>query len=79
MNNTQFNQDELNVLEALRQQVIECTGNEFGYMADVDRGQYSKHEFAGYISALKKKEVFEYLSEDFGGQYALKQEYFNAQ
>lgn len=46
-------------------------------MEDVKRGEFSKHEFAGYVGSLEKKEVFEYVGGEIAGQYALKEEFFN--
>ena len=73
-----MNTNESKVLQSLRNEVISCTRNEFGYIEDASRAGFSKHEFAGYISALKKKGVFEYIDGEFNGQFALKPEYFEA-
>jgi len=69
-----LNENELAVLQSLVNQVVECTGNEFGYMEDVSRIGMSKHTFAGYVSQLVQKGCFDYLASEFGGQYALKEE-----
>jgi DNA-binding LacI/PurR family transcriptional regulator len=74
-----MNSNEIKVLQALIEEVMDCTNGQFGYIGDVDRGEFSQHEFAGYISALKAKGVFKYLDTegDFDGQYAIKEEYLN--
>lgn len=71
-----LNPNELKVLKSLIQQVKHCTGDEFGYMEDVERGEFSKHEFAGYISSLKAKNIFKYIDHDLSGQFAINDEYF---
>ena len=70
-----FNENEIKVIELLREEVKNCTGDEFGYMSDCSRGEFTKHQFAGYISSLKSKNVFEYLSNDFDGQFALNNDF----
>lgn len=81
-----LNANEQLVLQSLINAVKDATGNEFGFLDEAKRGKFSKHEFAGYISALKEKGVFEYLdSEGFTtngtikvvGQFALTEEAFN--
>lgn len=69
----EFNKNESKVLLALFNQTMESTSGEFGYMEDVDKCGFSRHEFAGYISSLKAKKVFDYLDSSFKGQYALKE------
>jgi hypothetical protein len=56
-----LNENETKVLKALAAQMQDCTGGEFGYINDTDRCGLSKHEFAGYIGSLTKKDVFEYI------------------
>lgn len=79
--NTDLNENEVKVLRALTNQTLECTAGEFGYMGDVNRGEFSKHQFAGYISSLKEKGIFEYLDnmsgEEYEGQYAIKEYIMN--
>jgi hypothetical protein len=70
-----MNNNETKVLQALINEVMYCTNGDFGYMEDVERGDFSKHEFAGYISALKAKGIFEYIDSSFNGQFAIKEEY----
>lgn len=77
MNTLNLNKNELTVLKALINEVKGCTGNEFGYMEDVNRGKFSNHEFAGYISALSNKKVFDYLGGEIAGQFAIVDEIFN--
>lgn len=76
---TQLNENETKVLKALQIEEKLCSGGEFGYLPDVDRVGFSKHEFAGYIGSLTKKNVFEYIDTDSGeeyeGQYSLNQEF----
>jgi hypothetical protein len=78
-NNLILNENELSVLKSLIRQEQDCTGGEFGYLGDADNCGFSKHEFAGYISSLQKKGIFEYLdtdySTDYGGKYYIKQEW----
>jgi hypothetical protein len=66
-----LNENEKTVLTSLYNEVMSCTSGEFGYMEDASRCSFSKHEFAGYISSLKSKKVFEYLDGTFNGQFAL--------
>lgn len=79
--NTDLNDNEVLVLRALVNQMLKCTGGEFGYMGHVDKGDFTKHQFAGYISSLKEKGAFEYLdnlsSEEYEGQYAIKEYIMN--
>jgi len=72
-----LNENESKVLQSLINQVKECTGDEFGYIEDANRCGLTKHQFAGYISSLSQKGIFEYLTDEFGGQYAIKEEFFN--
>ena len=72
---TTLNENETKVLNLLIAETMDCTQGEFGYMEDVNRGGFSKHEFAGYISQLRQKGYFDYLSDEFGGQFALREEY----
>lgn len=82
MKNADFNNNEQKVLKALYNNMLDCTGGDFGYMDEVDRTGFTKHQFAGYISALKEKKVFDFLdTEGFKtngmmvyGQFALNDE-----
>lgn len=68
-----LNANELKVLTACKQQIIECTGNEFGYMEDVDRGEFTKPQFAGYVGQLVQKGMITPPDTDgFNGQFKLK-------
>lgn len=71
----EFNTNEQTVLNALIKEAKDCTGGEFGYMPDVDRCGFSKHQFAGYIGDLRKKGVFSHLDiskdEIYSGQYII--------
>jgi hypothetical protein len=66
-----LNQTEKQVLKALYQETLGCTGGEFGYIEDTDRCGLTKHQFAGYIGQLVKKGCFEYLDDEFHGQFTL--------
>lgn len=61
MKTLRLNPTEEAVLKSLFNQMMDCTGGEFGYTSDADKCGLSKHEFAGYVSALQAKGVFEYL------------------
>ena len=72
--NKDLNENEVTILRSLVDQMFAGTGGEFGFLEEVDRGKFSKHEFAGYISALQKKGAFDYLDKttgDYKGQYAI--------
>lgn len=69
-----LNENEMEVLNSLIGEAMLCTSGEFGYMEDVERGKFTKHSFAGYVSQLKQKGCFEYIDSEFNGQYALKEE-----
>lgn len=80
---TTFNIDSLNatekeILQAMYNEVVACTGDEFGYMEDVSRCGLSKHQFAGYVGSLMKKGAIDYISEELSGQFALTIEAFDA-
>jgi hypothetical protein len=68
-----LNQIEKQVLLALYQETLGCTGGEFGYIEDTDRCGLSKHQFAGYIGQLAKKECFDYIDSETHGQFALRE------
>lgn len=74
-----FNKTEQRVFDALVKQANECTGGEFGYLPDTDKCGLTDNQFAGYISALKAKGVFEYIDTDYGntygGQYAINENF----
>lgn len=80
-----LNKTELEVLISLYNETLECTGGEFGFASDARKStKLNKNEFAGYISALKSKGVFEYLDTDYsttyGGQFEFVEdvkEFFN--
>lgn len=58
----ELNTNEYKVLKAMVKQALDETGGEFGYTDHIRVSNLSKHEVAGYISALKKKgyiEIFE--------------------
>ena len=82
MENSNFNENETKVLKALAEEMKNYTNGEFGYMGDAKRGEFSKHEFAGYVGSIFKKGAFEYLDntsgEDYEGQFALKEEIYEA-
>jgi len=70
-----FNENETKVIIALYSEVLECTGGEFGYALDARPTDLTRHQFAGYLSALSLKGIFDYLDDDYsttyGGQFAL--------
>ena len=73
-----LNDIESKVFFSLNQQAKEYTGGQFGFMPAVKKCGLSDKEFAGYISALKAKGVFEYLDTDGGvyrGQFAINKEW----
>lgn len=78
---TQLNEIELKVLAALNKQAQDCAGGDFGYMPNVDRCGLTKHQFAGYISQLEQKGVFEYVGwgvngeTNEGGNYSIKEQH----
>jgi len=76
---TTLNENETKVLISLNNEANECTGGEFGYISDAKKCGFNRNEFAGYVSALKAKGVFEYLDTDSGqdyqGQFAINTEF----
>lgn len=79
MTQTQFNENEVNVLNALANEMTYLTGGQFGNMNNVNRGNLTTHQFAGYISDLNKKGTFKYISTttDYRGQFALTEDIYN--
>lgn len=74
----QLNDNEKKVLSALNAQADSYTGGEFGFMPQVDKCGMSDSQFAGYISSLEAKGVFEYNDKTGGsykGQFAINKEY----
>jgi len=76
-----FNENEVKVLKSLANEMNDCTGGEFGYIQDADRGDFTKHEFAGYIGCLQQKGCFDYIDtmskEVYKGQFSLKEDMYN--
>lgn len=77
MNDILLNDNEKKVLQLCINEVVECTGNEFGYMEDVKRGEFTKAQFAGYVSQLSQKNIFGYINNTYNGQFAIRKEFFN--
>ena len=78
MKTLNLNLTEQKVFNSLIKETQDCTGGEFGYIGDVDKCGLNKNEFAGYVSALKAKGIFDYLDTangDYNGQFAIKKEY----
>ena len=80
MKNTKIlNKKETMVLVALNSAANLSTGGQFGHLNDVNRCGLTHNEFSGYISALQKKSIFEYLdntsNDHYRGQYAINEEY----
>jgi len=77
--NTTLNENETKVLISLNNETNECTSGEFGFISDANKCGFNRNEFAGYVSALKAKGVFEYLDtnsrETYQGQFAINTEF----
>ena len=75
-----FNSNEVKVLKSLANEMTDCTSGEFGYIQDAYRGEFTKHEFAGYIGILSQKNCFDYIDtiskEVYRGQFALKEDIY---
>ena len=68
----ELNDNEFKVLLSLIKQVIECTGNEFGYTEDVLIPEgITKNQLKGYISDLSKKGYITSPDSDWNGQYEM--------
>lgn len=77
-NQVKLNGKESLVLSALNAQANEYTGGQFGFMPSVKRCGLSDKEFAGYISALEAKNIFEYNDKTGGsyhGQFGINEEW----
>jgi hypothetical protein len=75
-----LNEKESLVLFSLNQQAKEYTNGEFGFMPAVKKCGLSDKEFAGYISSLEAKGIFEYNDKTGGpykGQFAINKEFKN--
>ena len=75
-----LNENEKSVLAALNAQANDYTGGQFGFMPSVNKCGMTDKQFAGYISALDAKNVFEYNDKTGGtynGQFAINAEFKN--
>lgn len=55
MTNTNLNQNETKVLNAVHQNTMDCTGGEFGWTNEIEHEDFSQRQIAGYLSSLQKK------------------------
>lgn len=66
-----LNEQEIKVLECLGQQVIDCTGNEFGYISDTKTPiGMTRNQFKGYVGSLVKKRYI-IICDELDGQFIL--------
>ncbi len=65
-----LNPKEIEVLKACVNEVISCTGSEFGYTSDIKLEGFSKNQLKGYFSQLVQKKTI-CIYEDFDGQFNL--------
>lgn len=52
-----LNETELKVFKAMADEVLTVSGGDFGFMESVDRCGLSKHQFAGFVGSLVKKNL----------------------
>ena len=56
METVKLNENEVKVLEACKQSVIDCTGNEFGYTDELPKIEgLERKQIRGYLSQLEQK------------------------
>jgi biotin operon repressor len=77
-----LNEREKEVLKTLINQTENLTSGEFGILNRVDKLGMTRQQFAGHISQLKRKGVFEYLNNNrskgyYYGEYAISKNFLN--
>lgn len=70
---TKLNTVELEVLKACENEVISCTGSEFGYTEDVKVSGMRTQQLKGYLSQLVQKGCITSPDREYSGQFKMKQ------
>ena len=69
---TKLNENEIKILNAVKDEIVECTRSEFGISDDVKCEGFTKNQIKGYLSQLvQKKYIVIFTDEDYDGQMFL--------
>ena len=66
-----LNENEKNVLIACKNEIVDCTGCEFGLTSDIKLNDLKPNEIKGYLSQLKKKGFITIFQSDDDTQVSL--------
>ncbi|MBE2190106.1 MAG: hypothetical protein IAE98_11625 [Candidatus Kapabacteria bacterium] len=67
----ELNSNEILVLEACKQAIVDCTTNEFGYTSDVRVAGMTKNQIKGYLGQLSQKKLI-MIDDEMDGQLNLR-------